>query len=93
MQAFQNNSCASNFVKRLSEHSHSFGNIHSTMQILQYQRYGKHQNTLEKYLINVEASNNKHLNDDHTVIPNKKFEAIQKTQKQPQTPPYPLRPI
>jgi hypothetical protein len=83
MQAFWNNSGTSNFAKHLNEHAHSFGNIDSTMQILQHQRKGPHLNTLEKFHIHEEAARNNHLNDDHTVIPNKIFKAIQKIQKQP----------
>jgi hypothetical protein len=89
MQGFRNNSGTSNFTKHLSVHAHSFGSIHSTMQMLQNQRKGPHLNTLEKYHIHEEASRNNHLNDDHTVVPNKIFEAIQKIQKQPQLPSHP----
>jgi hypothetical protein len=83
VQAFRNNTGASNFAKHLNEHAHSFSNIDSTMQILQHQRKGPHLNTLEKFHIHEEAARNNHLNDDHTVIQNKIFEAIQKIQKQP----------
>jgi hypothetical protein len=85
MQAFRNNSGTSNFAKHLSEHAHSFGGIHYTMQILQYQRKNPHLNILEKYHIHEEGSRNNHLYDDHKLVPNKIFESIQKIQKQPLT--------
>jgi hypothetical protein len=56
---------------------------HGTMQILQHQRKDPHLNTLEKFHIHKEAARNNHLNDDHTVILNKIFEAIQKIQNSP----------
>ena len=40
--AFRTASHSSNFAKHLIEHAHSFGPIHSTMQILQLQNKGAH---------------------------------------------------
>jgi hypothetical protein len=57
------------------------------MQVLQYQRKGPHLNTLQKYYIHAETTKNNYLNDDHTVIPNKIFEAIQRYRTAPLTPP------
>jgi hypothetical protein len=48
------------------------------MQILKHQRKGPHLNTLERFYIHKEANRDNHLNDDHTFLPNKIFEAIQK---------------
>jgi len=39
----------SNFAKHALEHSHPFGPIHETVQILQYQGMGAHLNTIERY--------------------------------------------
>jgi hypothetical protein len=36
----------SNYAKHAQTHSHSFGPIHTTMQILQYQNKGAHLNTI-----------------------------------------------
>jgi hypothetical protein len=77
-QAFRNNSRTSKFAKHLNEHAHSYGTIETTMQILKHQRKGPHFNTLERFYIHNEATRDNHLNDDHTVFPNKIFEAIQK---------------
>jgi len=41
----------SNYAKHALEHSHPFGPIQETMQILQYQAKGAHLNTIERYLI------------------------------------------
>jgi hypothetical protein len=35
-------------------------------------------NTLERFYIHKEATQDNHLNDDHAVVPNKIFRAIQK---------------
>jgi hypothetical protein len=48
------------------------------MQILKHQRKGPHLNTMERFYIHKEATRDNHLNDDHTVLPNKICEAIQK---------------
>ena len=53
------------------EHSHPFGPIHETMQILQYQGKGALLNTIERYFIYKEFSNNNHLNDKFNITPTK----------------------
>jgi len=55
---------------------HSFGSIHDVMQILQFQKKGQHLNTIERFHIHKEASANNHLNDEHTVTPNRIFDTI-----------------
>jgi hypothetical protein len=79
-QAAKNNSTSSNFAKHINEQAHSFGTIDNTMGILKKQRKGPHLNTLERFYIHKEASINNHLNDDHTVIPNRVFDTILKMQ-------------
>jgi hypothetical protein len=49
--AFRSNRNTSNYAKHTLEHSHSFGPIHETIQILQYQGMGTHLNTIERYFI------------------------------------------
>jgi len=55
-------------------HTHSFGPIHNIMQILQLQNKGAHLNTLERFHIYTEYTNDNHLNDDMTIFPNKIFD-------------------
>ena len=62
------------------EHSHTFGPIQETMQILQYQDKGAYLNTIEKYYIYKEFSTNNHLNDEANITPNKIFDAVLKLQ-------------
>jgi hypothetical protein len=76
--AFRSASHSSNFAKHLIEHTHSFGPIHSTMQILQLQNKAAHLNTIECFYIYAEYTNNNHLNDDSTISPNKIFDTILK---------------
>jgi len=49
--AFRSNRNTPNYTKHTLEHSHPFGPIHETMQILQYQGKGAHHNTIERYFI------------------------------------------
>ena len=72
------NSHTSNYAKHILEQSHTSGPIHQTMQILQYPDKGTHSNTVERFLIYVEYSKNTHLNDEHSVSPNRIFEALLK---------------
>jgi len=58
-------------TKHALEHSHSFGPIHETMLILQYQGKEPHLNTIERYFIYKEFSNNNHLNDEFNITPKK----------------------
>jgi len=69
--AFKSNRNTSNYAKHALEHSHPFGPIHETMQILQYQDKGTHLNTIGRYFIYKEFSSNNHLNDEFNITPNK----------------------
>jgi len=51
------------------------------MQILQYHEKGTHLNTTERYYTYAEFSKKSHLNDEHTIFPNKIFEALLKPHK------------
>ena len=77
-KAFKTNSNVSNYAKHILEQLHSFGPIHNTMQFLQYHCMGTHLNTIERYYVYAEFSKNNHLNDEHTISPNKIFEALLK---------------
>ena len=46
------------------------------MQILQRQNKGAYLNTIERYYIYAEFTKNNHLNDEHTISPNKIFETL-----------------
>jgi hypothetical protein len=76
--AIKTNSHTSNYAKHILEQSHTFGPIHQTMQILQYQDKGTHLNTIERFFIYAEFSKNTHINDEHSISPNKIFEALLK---------------
>jgi predicted GIY-YIG superfamily endonuclease len=75
---FKTNSHTSNYDKHILEQSHTFGPIHQTMQILQYQDKGTHLNTIERFFIYAEFSKNHHLNDEYSISPNRIFEALLK---------------
>jgi len=70
----------SNYAKLILEQSHSFGPIQDTMQILQYQNKGNHLNTIERSYIYTEFTKNNLLNDEHTISPNRIFDALLKPQ-------------
>ena len=78
--AFKTNSHMSNYAKHILEESHSFGPIQDTMQIIQYHAKGNHLNTIEKFHIYTEFKNDNHLNDEHTIAPNKIFDTLLKPQ-------------
>jgi len=78
--AFRNNCHTSNFAKHLIEEGHSFGPIHSIMQVLHYHRKGAHLNTLERFHIHTESAASNHLNDNHTILPNAIFDTLAKKQ-------------
>jgi hypothetical protein len=93
--AFKTNNHTSNYAKHILEQSHSFGPIHDTMQILQYQNKGKHLNTIERFYIYTEFTKNNHLNDEYNIYiyniyiyniyiynisPNRIFDAFLKSQ-------------
>jgi len=77
--AFRNNTHNSAFAKHLNEEAHSFGPTHNIMQILHYCSKGAHLNTLERFHIHTEFTTNNHLNDNHTILPNKIFDTLAKT--------------
>jgi hypothetical protein len=68
----------SNYARHILEHSHSFGPIQKTMQILQHQGKGTHLTTIERYYIYTEFSKNNHLNNEHNIFPNKILDALLK---------------
>jgi len=77
--AFRNNSHTSKFAQQLTDHAHSFGTIHDTMQILHNHKKSAHLNTLERYYINVEYADNQDLDDNHIIFPNAIFDTLLKT--------------
>ena len=76
--AFRTANQSSNFAKHLIEHTHSFGPIHKTTQILQLQDKGAHLNTTEQFYIYAEYTKNNHLNDNSTIFPNNIFDTLLK---------------
>jgi hypothetical protein len=77
---YKTNYHTSNYAKHVAEHSHSFGAILDTMQILQYQNKGNHLNTIEIFYIYSEFTKQNHLNDEHNISPYKIFDALLKPQ-------------
>jgi hypothetical protein len=77
--AFRLNYRTSNFATHPIQKSHSFGPIHSTMQILKHHTKGTHLNTDERFHIYTDYMNNNHLNDEHNLTPNRIFETLLKT--------------
>ena len=65
--AFRKNSHTLKFAQHLTDHVHSFGIVHGTMQILQYLEKSAHLNTLERCYIHAEYADNNHLNDKHRI--------------------------
>jgi hypothetical protein len=55
-KAFRSSTNTSNYAKHALEHSHPFGPINETIQILQYQGKGAHLSTIERYFIYKEFS-------------------------------------
>jgi hypothetical protein len=74
--AFHNNSHTSKFAQHLHEEAHSFGSISNIMHMLHHQRKGAHLNTIERFYIHKEHAARNHLNDDHTIFPNKIFDSL-----------------
>jgi hypothetical protein len=87
-RAFHKNSQSSGFAQHLHEKAHSFGPINSIMQVLHHQKKGTHLNTIERFCIHKEHAAGNHLNDDHTIFPNKIFDTLIKP-KQPLPPTHP----
>jgi len=75
-RSFRHNTHTSKFAEHLNNHMHSFGPIQDVMNILQFHKKGPHLNTLERFHIHKEASSHNHLNDEHTITPNRIFDTI-----------------
>jgi hypothetical protein len=79
---FHHNNRTSNFAKHLHDnlhshsHLHSFGPINDIMQMLHHQKKGAHLNTIERFHIHIVHAADTHINDDHTIFPNKIFDAL-----------------
>jgi hypothetical protein len=86
--AFRTNSISSRFAQHLNEHAHFFDTIENTMQMLHHHRKGAHLISIERYYIHSEHAANNHLNDDHTIFPNKIFDTLLQAYR-PQTRPLP----
>jgi len=74
--ALQINSHSSKFAQHLIEHNHTFGSIHNTMQVLEHHGKRAHLNTLERFHIYAEYTTDNHLNNNHTIFPNKIFDSF-----------------
>jgi len=46
------------------------------MQVVHIRKKGPHLNTIERFHIHKEAAIHNHLNDEHTVTPNRLFDSI-----------------
>jgi hypothetical protein len=46
------------------------------MHVLHHQKKGPHLNTMEKFYIYTEYLDGSHLNDEHTIFPNKIFDSL-----------------
>jgi hypothetical protein len=57
------------------DEAHPFGPIHDIMQVVHH-RKGPHLNTMEKFHIYTVYTNGSHLNDEHTIFPNKIFDSL-----------------
>jgi hypothetical protein len=77
------NSRTSNFAQHLQDKSHPFGHINDIMQALHHQKKGAHLNTIERFHIHIEQAAGNHLNDDHTIFPNKIFDTLIKLNTSP----------
>jgi hypothetical protein len=76
--AFRTNTHSSRFA-HINKHAHSFDTIDNTMQILYHHKKGAHLNTLKRFYIHAESTTNNHLNDRHTIFPNKILDTLLKT--------------
>jgi hypothetical protein len=70
------NSSSSSFAQHLLDEAHPFGPIHDIMQVLHHCKKGPHLNTMEKFHIYTKYINGSHLNDEHTIFPNKIFDSL-----------------
>jgi hypothetical protein len=71
--AFYHNSRTSKFAQHLHDKSYSFGHINDVMQVLHHQKKRAHLNTIENFHMHAAGT---HLNDDHTIFPNKIFDSL-----------------
>jgi len=76
MSAFYHNSRTSNFAQHLHDNAHSFGPVDIIMQVLHLHKKGAHLNTIERFHIHIEHTAGNHLNDDHTIFPNRIFDTL-----------------
>jgi hypothetical protein len=60
------------------------------MQILRHLKKDPHLNILEIFYIHAEYISNNHINDNHTIFPNKIFEVLLKDHPQTNPPTTPL---
>ena len=84
--AFYHNSRTFNFAHHHHDNAHFFRSIDNIMQVLHHHKKEAHLNTIERFHIHIEHTAGKHLNDDHTIFPNRIFDTLIK----PSTPPYTL---
>jgi len=75
-RAFRYNTLQSKYAKHIIEHGHTFGNIENTMEVLHFQKKGTHLNTIERFYIHKEVTNNNHLNEECTETSNQIFNTI-----------------
>jgi hypothetical protein len=87
--AFRLNHRTSNFAIHLIEELHSFGPIQNTMQIPKCYTKGTRLNTKERSYTYAECVKNNHLNDEHTITPNRIFEVLLKTPTATNPPTHP----
>jgi len=74
--AFYHNSRTSNFAQHLQDNAHAFGPIDNIMQVVHHHTKGTHLNTIERFRIHIEHTAGNHLNDDHTIFPNRIFDTL-----------------
>jgi hypothetical protein len=77
-RAFCHNYHTSKFAEHLNDQLHSFGPIQEVMHILQFHKKGPHLNNIEQFHIHKEAASHIHLNDEHTITPNRIFDTVLK---------------
>jgi hypothetical protein len=70
-RAFYSNISSSSLAQHLLDKAHPFGPIHEIMQVLHHHSKGPHLNTMEKFYIYAQYTDTSHLNDEHTIFPNK----------------------
>jgi len=75
-RAFRYNTQHSKFAQHLTEYGHAFGNIENIMEVLQFHKKGIHLNTIEKFYIHKESTNNNYLNEEYTDNTNQIFNTI-----------------